>query len=109
MNTKCAISKALASIVLSNKKTETEKEHQEVKNILNEIASLQKNYQQLVDERKLTKKAMCDLCIPFRDKYSLTDLQTLRIARNEMDVSEIASLFDGKEGIGNEQETDRSL
>lgn len=71
-----------------------------MKSILNEIAALQENYQKLIDERKLTKKAMCDLCIPFRDKYSLTDLQTLRIARKEMDVSEIASLFEGKGGSG---------
>lgn len=73
-----------------------------MKSILNEIATLQENYQKLIDERKLTKKAMCDLCIPFRDKYSLTDLQTLRIARKEMDVSEMASLFKEKEEACND-------
>lgn len=73
-----------------------------MKSILNEIATLQENYQKLIDEKKLTKKAMCDLCIPFRDKYSLTDLQTLRIARKEMDVSEMASLFKEKEGACND-------
>lgn len=61
-----------------------------------ESAELQGNYQKLIDERKLTKKAMCDLCIPFRDKYTLTDLQTLRIARQEMDLSEMVTLTELK-------------
>lgn len=41
----------------------------------------------------LTKKALCALCIPFRDKYGLTDLQTLRIARKEMDLMEMVDLL----------------
>lgn len=45
-------------------------------NFYEEVCELQKEYQKLIDERKLTKKAMCDLCGPFRDKYHLTDLQT---------------------------------
>lgn len=57
-----------------------------------EASELQEKYQALIDERKLTKKNMCDLCIPFRDKYGLTDLQTLRIARKEMDLSEMVTL-----------------
>lgn len=57
-----------------------------------EASELQEKYQELIDERKLTKKAMCDLCIPFRDKYNLTDLQTLRISRKEMDLSEMVDL-----------------
>lgn len=57
-----------------------------------EASELQANYQDLVDNKKLTKKAMCDLCVPFRDKYKLTDLQTLRIARKEMDLSEMVGL-----------------
>ena len=59
-----------------------------------EASELQEKYQGLIDKRKLTKKAMCDLCIPFRDKYNLTDLQTLRIARKEMDLSEMVDLAD---------------
>lgn len=61
-------------------------------NFFEEASELQENYQKLIDERKLTKKAMCDLCIPFRDKYHLTDLQTLRIARKEMELSEMIDL-----------------
>lgn len=41
-----------------------------------------------------TKKAMCDLCVPFRDKYDLTDLQTLQIARKEMSLSEMVTLLE---------------
>ena len=60
-----------------------------------EASKLQDDYQELIDEMKLTKKAMCDLCVPFRDKYGLTDLQTLRIARREMDLSEMVNLAEG--------------
>lgn len=63
-----------------------------------EASALQDNYQKLIDEKKLTKKAMCDLCVPFRDKYGLTDLQTLRIARREMDLSEMVALAERSEG-----------
>lgn len=63
---------------------------------LNEVVKLQEAYQQLLDTRKLTKKAMCDLVIPFRDKYKLTDLEALRIARNEIGLSELALLMQDK-------------
>ena len=64
---------------------------------MREAAIMQKEYQRLVDERKLTKRAMCNLCVPFRDKYGLTDLQTLRIARKEMDLMEMVELLHPKE------------
>lgn len=60
---------------------------------LKEAALLQEKYQQLVDKKKLTKKVMCDLCVPFRDKYGLTDLQTLRIARRKMSLQEMLDLL----------------
>ena len=63
-----------------------------VETFFKEASELQEKYQELIDERKLTKKAMCNLCIPFRDKYNLTDLETLRIARKEMDLSEMVAL-----------------
>ena len=65
-------------------------------NIFKEIGELQEEYESLVKSKKLTKKAMCDLCIPFRDKYSLSDLQTLQIARKELDIPEIIALFEEK-------------
>lgn len=60
---------------------------------MREAATLQQEYQKLVDNKKLSKKAICELCIPFRDKYELTDLQVLRIARKEMDLSEMIDLL----------------
>lgn len=54
-----------------------------------EVVALQEEYQKLVKNKQLTKKAMCDLCVPFRDNYHLTDLQALRIARNEMPLLEL--------------------
>ena len=65
-------------------------------NIFKEIGELQEEYESLVRSKKLTKKAMCDLCIPFRDKYSLSDLQTLQIARKELGIPEIIALFEEK-------------
>ena len=64
-----------------------------MKNLMKEVGKLQDDYKKLIDEKRLSKKAMCDLVIPFRDKYSLTDLQALQIARNELSISEIANLL----------------
>ena len=61
--------------------------------ILIEAGKLQDEYDNLVSAGRLTKRAMCDLCIPFRDKYSLTDLQTLQIARRELNITQIAYLI----------------
>lgn len=62
-------------------------------NALREAAVMQEEYQRLTAEKKLSKKAMCSLCVPFRDKYGLTDLQTLRIARKEMSLMEMLQLL----------------
>lgn len=60
---------------------------------LNEIVELQKSYQKLLDSKKLTKRAMCELVVPFRDKYGLSDLEALKIARNELTLSEISEFI----------------
>lgn len=62
--------------------------------IIKDIARLQKSYDNLVSSKKLTKKAMCDLVIPFRDKYWLTDKEALMIARSEVNVDEIVRIFE---------------
>ena len=64
--------------------------------VMREVADLQAAYQRLIDEKRLTKRAMCDLCVPFRDKYGLKDAQALRIARNEMDLQEMVNLLEGQ-------------
>lgn len=62
-------------------------------NIMKEIGELQDNYKKLVSENRLSKKAMCELIIPFRDKYGLSDLQALQIARAELSISDICTIF----------------
>lgn len=54
-----------------------------------EVVKIQEGYKELARTQQLTKKNICELVIPFRDRYGLTDLQALRIARKEMDLAEI--------------------
>lgn len=54
-----------------------------------DVNQLQVRYQKLLKSRRITRKAICDLCIPFRDKYGLTDCQTLLIARRQVDLDYI--------------------
>lgn len=70
-------------------------------NLMYDVANLQAEYRKLVDESRLSKKAMCDLVIPFRDKYRLKDGQALQIARDELSISEINNLLN-KESEGNQ-------
>lgn len=63
---------------------------------LREAATLQESYKKLCAQKRLTKKAICELCVPFRDKYGLTGLQTLKIARNELSLSELLDLLENK-------------
>lgn len=62
-------------------------------NIMTDVANLQTEYKKLIDEERLTKKNMCDLVIPFRDKYQLKDSQALQVARDELSVAEINDLL----------------
>lgn len=64
-----------------------------MENLFKEVGNLQSSYQRLCRSNKLSKKAICNLVIPFRDKYNLTDLQALQIARNELSVAEIADIL----------------
>ena len=64
---------------------------------MREAAVMQEEYQRLLDEKRLSKKALYALCVPFRDKYGLTDLQTIRIARREMDLAEMVDLLQPEE------------
>ena len=61
-----------------------------------EIAALQSAYYKLVKTNALTKEAICNLCIPFRDKYQLSDSDALRIARSELKLYQIVELFEKK-------------
>lgn len=61
-----------------------------------EVVKLQEGYKELERTQQLSKKNICELVIPFRDRYGLTDLQALRIARKEMDLAEIIKALEGK-------------
>lgn len=61
--------------------------------LMNDVAILQTEYKKLIDEQRLSKKAMCDLVIPFRDKYGLQDGIALQIARAELSIAEINDLL----------------
>ena len=50
--------------------------------------------------KNVTKVNICALCVPFRDKYKLTDLQTLMIARGEMKASQILEIGKNLEKFG---------
>lgn len=63
---------------------------------LRKIVKLQEDWKAMVDAKKVTKKAICDLCIPFRDEHGLTDKVTLALARNELSLNQIADLIDGR-------------
>lgn len=65
--------------------------------ILHEIIDLQEAYKKLQRQKKLTKQNICDLVIPFRDKYQLSDKEALRIARSEVSLKELVAILESKE------------
>lgn len=69
-----------------------------------EIAKLQEDYADLVAKKGLSKKALCDLCVPFRDKAGLTDSETLRIARREVSLTQILQMCGIDKVLGKAEE-----
>ena len=67
--------------------------------VLKEIGKLQADYNRLIREKRASKRAICNLVIPFRDKYGLKDLDALRIARAEMTLPEIADLLGDRKEV----------
>lgn len=54
---------------------------------------IQKAYSKLTSGQvPCTKKNMCAILAPLRDKYGLTDRQVLAVARNELSLEEIMLL-----------------
>ena len=68
---------------------------------IKDITDLQESYEKLVRTKTLSKRKLCEICIPFRDKFGLTDIEVLRIARNEISLKEIQELI---EKVGGENE-----
>ena len=62
--------------------------------LLKEIAALQTEYEKLKNSEKMTKKAICDLVIPFRDKYHLSDKDALAIAQNKVSIAQMVTLLE---------------
>lgn len=60
---------------------------------IQDIIKIQKEYKKLKNSKKLTKKAICDLVVPFRDKYNFSDLEALMLTREEKDLTEIMELW----------------
>lgn len=77
-------------------KAELEKIRRDSMVDIREVVKLQEGYTKLVKTQQLSKKNICELVIPFRDRYGLTDLQALRIARKEMDLAEIIKVLEGE-------------
>lgn len=46
--------------------------------------------------RERIRKAIVELCVPFRDKYNLTDKQTLCVARDELSKQELLDILENK-------------
>lgn len=61
------------------------------------IADMQTSYKNAVRNKELTKKRMCEICVPVRDALHLSDLEILKIAREETTLSEIISLLENGE------------
>ncbi|WP_373124788.1 hypothetical protein [Blautia producta] len=54
-----------------------------------DVNQLQLEYERLRNSVKISKKDICNLCIPFMDKYGLSDAQTLLIARKQVGLDYI--------------------
>lgn len=57
------------------------------------ITELQKEWEILKQSGNMTKEKICDLCVPFRYQFNLTELEVLKLARNEMPLKEIEKLI----------------
>ena len=62
-------------------------------NFIESAAEMQIAFQKAVDEKKLTKKVLCDLCIPFKEKYHLDDIAVLRIAQQKETLVFLIDVF----------------
>lgn len=56
------------------------------------IIEIRKQYKKWGIETPMSKEALCELMIPLRDKYNLTDREVLGIARNEFSIEEMANM-----------------
>ena len=62
--------------------------NENMNNIMKDISEMQTNFKSAKN-----KKQICDACLPFKEKYGFTDIQTLNIARGNMSVADIYKLL----------------
>lgn len=62
-----------------------------------EVAKLQEDWVALKESGKMTIGAIRDLVTPFRDRYGLTDMVALEIAKGNMSLSEMVRVMEGQE------------
>ena len=65
-----------------------------VESILRDVVELQENYELLIFQCNFTKKNLCNLVTPFRDKYKITDSQALEIARSKVSIKDIVEFIE---------------
>ena len=65
--------------------------------LIHNIAKLQKDWNKLKQTPRMSIDNIKEICIPFRDKYNLSDRETLGIARDEFSFEELDAIFN-KEG-----------
>lgn len=63
---------------------------------LNDCVEIQKAYKRLGKDIPFTKKNMCDILAPFRERFGLTDREILAVARNELSLQQINDLIERK-------------
>jgi hypothetical protein len=66
-----------------------EKKKALVYDFIEEVNEMQKKYPEAV---KNGKKGICDLCVPFRDKYGLPDSTVLELARKNVGLNAIIEI-----------------
>lgn len=44
----------------------------------------------------ITKRKICDLVYPFQQKYGLTDLNALDVARGNLNLAQLLTLYDNE-------------
>lgn len=59
------------------------------------VIKLQEGYANIIKSGDLSKKAICDLVIPFRDRHGLSDLHALMVARKELSLKDLVEMLDG--------------
>ena len=61
---------------------------------MEEVKELRNKYKELKRTNNFTKRALCDLCIPFRDKYKLSDEEAVGIVNSTYSVEKSLMLID---------------